>query len=262
MVLRSCQFNIHYKKLKKGKLIHQKRQNVTVTVILSAIRWSSCHFFLLTLSPLSCSWHRLYLGTVLLWDKHGWEWSDSSKTKKTWVFQRNNWRPEGGEREWSVGGLRSLTEACLRVVVVLGRNNLNNTKVAVFHGGHPLSLPWSPEGSEGETANKRERGVDPSHHCPRSHIRETTTLLTLLLHFPYSLSCGFCLTRGLQVSFITHLTPLNCSPAGGVYEEADRMLGPPADQSLLFMLNMLLLTVTFSTPIGLTSQTHARLGLQ
>lgn len=49
------------------------------------------------------------------------------------------------------GGPRLLTDARLRVVAVLGRNNLNNTKIAALHDMHPLSLPSGLEGSEGDT---------------------------------------------------------------------------------------------------------------
>lgn len=130
-----------------------------------------------------------------------------------------------------------MVEACLRVVAVLGRNNMNNTKIAAFHDIHPLSLPSGLQRSEGDAANNLERGVNPSYHCQWSHIRVPAPLLTLLLHFPYSPFCGLCLTGGLQVGFYhPHpllLTPLNCTP-GGVYGEADRMFGPPGDQSLLF----------------------------
>lgn len=80
--------------------------------------------------------------------------------------------------------LRLLTEACLRVVAVLGRKNLNNTKIAAFHDIHPLSQPSGLERSEGDTANNRERGVNPSPHCQRGHIRAIASLFTLLTPFP------------------------------------------------------------------------------
>lgn len=128
-------------------------------------------------------------------------------------------------------------EGFWRVFPVLGRN-LNNTKIAAFHDIHPLSLPSGLERSVGDSANNRERGVNPSHHCQWSHIRVTASLFTLLLHFPYSLFCGLYLTgggaTGLFLSPTSPLpTPLNCTP-GGVYGEADRMFGPPGDQSILF----------------------------
>lgn len=108
-----------------------------------------------------------------------------------------------GERE---GELRSLMEACLRAVAVVGRKNLN-IKIAAFHIIHPLNLPSGLERSEGDTVNNRKRGVNPSHHCQLSHFRATASLLTLLLNFPHSLFCGLYLTGGLQVRYITRLTP-------------------------------------------------------
>lgn len=52
--------------------------------------------------------------------------------------RRNGPEGEKDRGEEGGGGLRLLTEACLRVV---GRNNLNNTEIAAFQDNHPLSLP-------------------------------------------------------------------------------------------------------------------------
>lgn len=157
-------------------------------------------------------------------------------------------------------------EGCWRVFPVLGRNNLNNTKIAAFHDIHPLSLPSGLERSVGDSANNREWGVNPSYHCQWSHIRVTASLFTLLLHFPYSLFCGLYLTGGggYRSVFITHLTPPHPSELyprrclwGGRQD-----VRPTRRSKYPLQINVPLLTVTFSTQIGLTSQTHARLGLQ
>lgn len=65
----------------------------------------------------------------------------------------------GGE-----GGLRLLTQASLRVVAVLGRKNLNNTRIVAFHRILSLSLPsvlgveecGSRGGSETDPASNQE----------------------------------------------------------------------------------------------------------
>lgn len=182
-----------------------------------------------------------------------------------WPMGQGEMDLRGGGCGWweGGGGLRSLKEACLRAVAVLGRNNLNNIKIAAFHGSLPLSLPSGLERSERGTANNWERGVNSSHHCQWNHIWvtvPTSPAPPLLFHFPYSPFCGLYLTGGLQVGFITPPHPGELYP-GGVYGS---LRGCSAHQEIKVSSSskMLLLTMTFSTLIDLTSQTHARLGLQ
>lgn len=71
------------------------------------------------------------------------------------------------------------------------------------------------------------------------------------------------LTGGLQVGFITHLThphPTELYPRRCLWASWQDVR--PTRRSKPFWVNVLLLTMTFSTLIGLTSQTHAKLGLQ
>lgn len=171
-----------------------------------------------------------------------WVGSDRWKTISL-QSRRNCWN--GAEEEegggGGEGGLRLLTQASLRVVAVLGRKNLNNTRIVAFHRILSLSLPsvlgveecGSRGGSETDPASNQEWGVKPSHHCHGGNIRATASLLTPT-SLIYCIFCGFCLTGGLQVGFITLLTPappLWIVPPRGVYGQAHRMFGPPGDQS-------------------------------
>lgn len=170
-------------------------------------------------------------------------------------------RGEGGSEGEGWGRWRRPVWGLLRF---LAGTTWTTPKLQLFTTSIPSACPKGLGRSEGDTANNWERGVNPSHHCQQGHIRVTASLFTLLLHFPYSLFCGLYLTGGLQVSFITLLTPPHSSELyprrclwGGWQD-----VRPTRRSKSPLQVNVLLLTVTFSTPIGLTSQTHARLGLQ
>lgn len=82
--------------------------------------------------------HRLFIwGLSLFVVRHGW----------IRLLQKNPtcFCCPGAERE--MGGGRSLTEDCFRVAAALGRNCLNNTKIAAIHDAPPLpqSAPGSAE---------------------------------------------------------------------------------------------------------------------
>lgn len=137
---------------------------------------------------------------------HGWDDKAAMKKQKhDLVVQRARRDVAVGERR---GGLRvvdrGLFEGCCGS---WQEQNERHQNCSVSRYIHPLGLPSGLERSEGDPANNQERGVNPSHHCQWDHIRVTASLFTLLLHFPHSLFCDFYLTGGLQVGFITRLTP-------------------------------------------------------
>lgn len=115
--------------------------------------------------------------------------NEAIKRKENEVFlHRPRWNgpvEEKKEEEEDAGdGIWGrLSEDYLRVVAVLGRNILNNTKIAAYHEINPLRLPSGLERSDGDAGSNWERGVNPSLHCQRDHIRATApSYYTSLIH--------------------------------------------------------------------------------
>lgn len=98
--------------------------------------------------------------------------------------EMDQWRKKKEEEEDAGDGIWGrLSEDYLRVVAVLGRDTLNNTKTAAYHEIHPLRLPSGLERSDGDAGSNWERGVNPSLHCRRDHIRATApSYYTSLIH--------------------------------------------------------------------------------
>lgn len=190
--------------------------------------------------------------------------------RQLWKMQawgEMNQKREGG---WGVEsrGPRSLTEACLRAVSgPLGRNNLNNAEIAAF-SRHPSPQVWW--GQTDRTQQPRVRCQPLPPLSKGAHMRVTLSLFTLPLHFPCSQFCGLYLAGGLQISslllffFYHHLSPprsLQLCPRRCLWGGRQDVQPTRRSKSPL-RVNVPSLAVTFSTPIELTSQMHARLGLQ
>lgn len=141
---------------------------------------------------------------------------------------------------------------------------LNSTKIVAFHKLHTFSLPLGLQGSDGDTANNQEWGVNPSHHCQWDHIRVTaspfiSSYSTSLIH-----DSVVCIWLEVSKSVLSPISPPP-HPTELYYRRclwASWQDVRPTRTSKPLRVNVLLLTMTFSTLIGLTSQTHAKLGLQ
>lgn len=82
--------------------------------------------------------------------------NDKTAIKKKKKILSSTGPEERVQRGREGGGLRSFTEACLRVVAVVGRNKLNSTKIVAFHEIHSFSLPSGLQRSDGDAANNQE----------------------------------------------------------------------------------------------------------
>ena len=153
--------------------------------------------------------------------------------KKTW-FCPQAWGEtnQRGRRRGSGGGAEvtgSFEGCCGSWQQQLERHQGKKKKTAAFHDIHPLR--------SAEVGGRYCQGVNPSHHCQWAHIRATASLLTPPSPLPLFTALWFVFDCGVYRLVLSPASPpphpyLNCTP-GGVYGEADRMFGPPGDQSLL-----------------------------
>lgn len=214
--------------------------NEKINTSLSAIRQinSSRHFFILYLSTSSCcrGTDSLSEGRVPLWSYIGGNDKAAIIYKKKSIILPSTGRGEMNQRER--GGRaevvdRGLFEGCCgswqeqleqHQNCSISRHPIPSAYPQVWRGQREI-LPIIE--SEVSTPPTIVNGATSEWLHPSSPSHSTSRI-------HYSVVCIWLGVYRLVLSPGSPLpTPLNCTP-GGVYGEADRMFGPPGDQSLLF----------------------------
>lgn len=175
-----------------------------------------------------------------------------------------NQKREGGLWGWRVID-RGLFEGCIRPSWQEQLEQRWNCSVFM------TSIPSGLVRSDRDGAQQPRVRCQPLPPLSKgAHMRVTLSLFTLPLHFPCSQFCGLYLAGGLQISslllffFYHHLSPphsLQLCPRRCLWGGRQDVQPTRRSKSPL-RVNVPSLALTFSTPIELTSQMHARLGLQ